>query len=206
MEAVSHVDDIWSQLAQLHPRLCPRQVLGVRIGQYAGELLRVRLPRMDRRLMVFVETDGCFADGVAVATGCWLGHRTLRLVDHGKVAATCVDVRAGRAVRIWPQPRARMLADQLFPGAATRWQAQLKGYQSIAPEELLCAEEVMLTTSLGALLGQPGGRSACGGCGEEILNQRAVSRGGAKLCSSCAGVSYFTYLGARLQVAKRGIA
>src|SRR3712207_7090667 len=47
----------------------------------------------------FVETDGCFADGVSVATGCWLGRRTLRLVDHGKVAATFMDTLTERAVR-----------------------------------------------------------------------------------------------------------
>ena len=51
------------------------------------------LPQTDKRLYTFVETDGCFADGVMVATGCSLGHRTLRLIDYGKVAATFVDTR-----------------------------------------------------------------------------------------------------------------
>ena len=54
-------------------------------------LLNLPLPQKDKRLLTFVETDGCFADGVSVATGCWLGRRTMRLVDYGKVAATFVD-------------------------------------------------------------------------------------------------------------------
>jgi formylmethanofuran dehydrogenase subunit E len=60
-------------------------VLGVRIGLAAGEALDLDLPRADKRLLMLVETDGCFADGVSVATGCWLGRRTLRLVDYGRV-------------------------------------------------------------------------------------------------------------------------
>ena len=95
------------QLARLHPRVCPRQILGARIGQRAGELLDLALPRSDKFVVTIVEMDGCFADGVSVATGCWFGRRTLRFVDYGKVAATFVDLRTCRAVRIWARPSAR---------------------------------------------------------------------------------------------------
>ncbi|MGC8780907.1 MAG: FmdE family protein, partial [Anaerolineae bacterium] len=57
----------------LHRHLCPRQVLGVRMGLYAGELLGLSVPQQDKRLYTIVETDGCAADGVAVATNCWVG-------------------------------------------------------------------------------------------------------------------------------------
>ncbi len=50
-----------------HSYLCPRQVLGVRMGLHAAELLKVELPRPDKRLFVFVETDGCMTDGVVAA-------------------------------------------------------------------------------------------------------------------------------------------
>src|SRR5690349_4858594 len=94
------------QFAGLHPRLCPRQVLGVRMGLLAGAALGLEMPRRDKRLLVLVETDGCFADGLSVANGCWLGRRTLRLMDYGRVAATVVDSATGRAVRISPRPSA----------------------------------------------------------------------------------------------------
>jgi formylmethanofuran dehydrogenase subunit E len=54
------------------------------------------LPQNDKRLFAFVETDGCFYDGVAVASGCWVGHRTLRLMDYRKVAVTIVDTACAR--------------------------------------------------------------------------------------------------------------
>jgi formylmethanofuran dehydrogenase subunit E len=64
-----------------HSYLCPRPVLGVRMGLHAAELQRAELPRVDKRLFVFVETDGCRTDGVVAATGCWWGRRTMYLMD-----------------------------------------------------------------------------------------------------------------------------
>jgi formylmethanofuran dehydrogenase subunit E len=48
-------------------------------------------------------TNGCFADGLSVATGCWLGRRTLRLVDCGRVGVTAVDTTgADELLRVEP--------------------------------------------------------------------------------------------------------
>jgi formylmethanofuran dehydrogenase subunit E len=187
--------DCLERLAPLHARLCPRQVLGVRIGLRAGELLGLDLPRADKRLLAFVETDGCFADGVSVATGCWLGRRTLRLVDYGKVAASVVDVRIGRAVRVWPSPRARLLADRHAPAAPDRWHAQLAAYQSLPAAELLRAEPVQLAVSLAELIGRPDARDACTACGEEILNQRTRPGRHGPLCIACADQPYYAAAG-----------
>lgn len=178
--------------AALHDsRLCPRQVLGVRIGLHAAALLDLTVPRADKRLLVFVETDGCFADGIAVATGCRLGRRTLRLMDHGKVAATAVDTSTGRAVRVWPHPEARARAGDYAPAAPDRWHAQLVGYRAMPAGELLRARAVVLTRSLDALLGRPGQRTICARCGEEILNGRELLLPTGAICAGCAGVPYY---------------
>lgn len=93
-----------------HSHLCPRQVLGARVGLAGAAALGLDLPRCDKRLLVFVETDGCFADGVEAATGCTVGHRTLRVVDYGKIAAVFVDVQAEQAVRVAPRLDVRQRA------------------------------------------------------------------------------------------------
>jgi formylmethanofuran dehydrogenase subunit E len=179
------------RLAALHPRLCPRQVLGVRMGLYAGTLLGVDLPREDKRMLALVETDGCFADGVSVATGCWLGRRTLRLLDYGKVAVTIVDVRTGRAMRTWPDPRARSRATVYAPEAPDRWHAQLAGYQLMPPEQLLRAEGVQLGPRLASILGAPAAaRVTCTQCGEEILNRRELATPHGPVCRGCAGTPH----------------
>lgn len=184
------------ELATLHRHLCPRQVLGARIGLYAGDLLGVVLPRDDKRLLVFVETDGCFADSVSVATGCWLGHRTLRLVDVGKAAATIVDTATGHAIRVWPHPDARVRASRYAPGAPDRWHAQRDGYRVMPVEELLQAEPVALTLDLDAVRSRPGRRVVCAVCREDVINERHVARAQVVLCRPCAdGSDYYRFLG-----------
>lgn len=179
------------QTAALHNHLCPRQVLGARMGLYAGKLLGLDLPQTDKRLYTFVETDGCFADGVSVASGCWLGRRTLRLVDYGKVAATFIDSKTHKAVRLAPTPNVRADAAELIPDAKSRWHAQLEAYKHLPDEVMFHWEPVELVEPLEIILSRPGVRVNCDVCGEEILNEREVHVGGATLCRSCSGDSYF---------------
>jgi formylmethanofuran dehydrogenase subunit E len=186
------------QTAALHHHLCPRQVLGVRMGMYAAALLNLDLPQTDKRLFTFVETDGCFSDGVAVATGCWLGHRTMRLMDYGKVAATFVDTQTGRAIRVSPNPESRARAAEYLPDVASRWHAQLEAYQTMQVEELLCTMEVSLKVSMKAIISRHGVRVTCERCGEEILNEREKIAGGQVLCATCAGDSYWEVQGVGL--------
>jgi len=193
MEALTiDLQPLLAGTAALHKHLCPRQILGVRIGLLAGELLDVDFPQKDKRVIAFVETDGCFTDGVMVATGCSLGHRTMRLVDAGKVAATMADTKTGRAVRIWPRENSRRLAAQYTPDAPNRWQAQLEAYQLMPARELLCSSEVTLQLSLEALVGKPGVRVNCDSCSEEILNRRERVLDGKTLCRHCAGDTYWS--------------
>jgi formylmethanofuran dehydrogenase subunit E len=180
------LDDILEQAAALHRHLCPRQVLGARMGILAGRLLSLELPQKNKRLYTFVETDGCFADGVSAATGCWLGRRTMRLIDHGKVAATFVDTHTRRAVRIRPHPQARTEARRYAPDAKTRWHAYLAAYQIMPDDVLLEAQWVELTLDLDQLISRPGARTVCHRCGEEIINEREVTRDGTILCRGCA--------------------
>lgn len=174
-----------------HNHLCPRQVLGVRIGLYAGDLLGIELPRQDKRIFCFVETAGCLTDGIAVASGCWWGRRTMYLMDYGKVAATFVDTLTERAVRISPAGGVRERALDYAPDAPDRWHAQLKGYQIMPTDELLRAQQVTLNLDLDALIGRPAPRVVCASCGEDIINERFVTCGGQLLCIPCARGAYY---------------
>jgi formylmethanofuran dehydrogenase subunit E len=181
------------QSGALHRHICPRQVLGARMGLLAGQTLNLELPRTDKRLLVLVETDGCFADGVSVATGCWLGRRTMRLFDFGKVAATFVDVKTQEAVRIAPHPQARTRAKALLP-FLPKWQAYLEGYQLLPDEELLVVQPVQLGFSLPDLISHAGAKVMCSVCQEEIINGREVVRGEHVLCKGCAEEAYYTVI------------
>jgi formylmethanofuran dehydrogenase subunit E len=191
---MASLEEFLAASASLHRHLCPRQVLGVRMGMMAGRLLDLCLPQSDNRLLTIVETDGCFADGVSAATGCWVGRRTLRLEDFGKVAATFVDTRSGRAARIAPSAEARTLAGLYAPEAANKWEAYLIGYQHMPEELLLSWQSVTLTSSIEAIVSHAGRRAVCEACGEEIVNEREIIRQGNVLCRACAGQAYYAPL------------
>lgn len=188
------LDQLLDACATFHHHLCPRQVLGIRMGMLAGRVFGLDLPQEDKRLLAICETDGCMVDGVAVATGCWVGRRTVRIVDYGKVAATFVDTCTGRAVRIFPRHESRQLAQSHAPEAPNQWQAQLLGYQRMPDDLLLSVQEVRLNTPVVELVSQPGKRAVCQRCGEEIINEREVVVEGLTLCRRCAGDGYYRLL------------
>lgn len=188
------LDLILSESAERHKHLCPRQVLGVRMGMCAAELLGIELPRADKRLLVISETDGCAVDGLIAATGCRIGSRTLRILDFGKVAATFIDTRTEETIRIVPRREARELAVDHMPDARNNWEAMLLGYQVLSTAELFVHQHVRLDKPLAQIVSRPGMKAICEVCEEEIMNGREVISNGTILCRSCAGESYYHHI------------
>lgn len=177
--------------ASRHTHLCPRQVIGVRIGLAGAAALKINLPQTKKRLLTIVESDGCFADGVEVATGCTVGHRTLRVEDYGKIAATFIDTKLGHAVRIAPRLDVRQKALYFAPHQKKHYFAQLDGYQAMPIEDLVFIEEVQLTTPISDIVSRPGVRVNCDICGEEIINEREIYSESQLLCKACCGSAYY---------------
>lgn len=174
-----------------HKHLCPRQVLGARIGLAGAAALGLAIPRKDKRLLAIVETDGCFSSGVEAATGCSVHHRTLRVADYGKIAVTFVDVKTETAVRVAPQPDVRQKALAYAPEETKHYFAQLVGYQRMPDAELLTIQPVRLTTPVKEIVSRAGVRVNCAACGEEIINEREVEQDGQVYCQGCAGSAYY---------------
>ncbi len=171
--------------------LCPRQVLGVRMGLLAGDLLGIGLPSPEKRLFTFVETDGCGCDGISAATGCTVGRRNMRVLDFGKMAATFVDAASLLAIRIVPSGQSRSLAREYAPGASNAREAQLGAYQIMPPSDLFTVTPVSLTVSLEKIISRHGLRVLCELCGEEIMNGREEIVEGRVLCRGCSGQAYY---------------
>jgi formylmethanofuran dehydrogenase subunit E len=148
-------------------------------------------PPAKKRLLVIVETDGCFADGITAATDCTVGHRTLHVEDYGKTAAVFVDTQTGRAVRVAPALDIRQKAYAYAPDESRHYFAQMQAYQVMPDNEMFTITEVQLATSIEAIVSRPGLRVNCELCGEEIMNEREVHQNGLNLCRACAGDSYY---------------
>lgn len=192
-EEESILTNLLQTTACYHQHLCPRQVLGVRMGLYAGTLLDLTVPQKEKRLITFIETDGCFLDGVAVSTGCTVGARTMRVFDFGKMAATFMDRKTGTALRIIPNLTARELCVKYASNATDRWHTYLYGYQEMPEEELFTAQSVVLSISLAEILSRKDARVTCAVCGEEVFNEREIRIDGVALCQTCAGRGYYTH-------------
>ena len=174
-----------------HSHLCPRQILGVRLGLAGMTALGFETPPDKKQLLIITETDGCFADGLSAATNCTVGHRTLRVDDYGKTAATFVDTKTGYAIRIAPVLDIRQKAYVYAPNEPRHYFAQMQTYQIMPDQEMFTITEVQLSTSIEAIVSRPGIRVDCDVCGEEIMNEREVKQNGLTLCRACGGNSYY---------------
>ena len=185
------LEEILHKSASRHKHLCPRQVLGARIGLAGMDALGFDAPPVKKQMLIISEMDGCFVDGVIAATNCGIGHRTLRVEDYGKVAATFIDLQSGRTLRIAPLPGIRERAFDYAQAGARRYFAQMAAYQTMPVDELLSIQEVVLATPIEAIISRPGARVTCDVCGEEIMNEREIRRNGLTLCRTCAGDGYY---------------
>ena len=188
------LDEILELSARGHVHLCPRQILGARLGLAGLAALGFLEPPTGKRLLIIAETDGCFLDGLSAATDCTPGHRTLRIEDYGKTAAVFVDTADGKAVRIAPRLDLRSRASAYAPAEPRRYFAQMQAYTIMPLEEMFTIFSVALRTSLQSIVSRPGVRFACASCGEEIINERTVQQGQGLVCHTCAHGGYYSSL------------
>jgi len=174
-----------------HKHLCPRQILGVRFGLRGMLVHNFDLSLRPKHLLVIAETDGCFVDGVIAVTKCTVGHRTLRIEDYGKIAATFVNVKTGQAIRISPTLDVREKANFYAPEEQRHYFAQMQAYQSMPDDELMSVQEVKLNFDIHDIVSHAGKRVNCEKCREEIINEREVLVEGKIYCKSCAQGGYY---------------
>ena len=189
------LEEYLAQASQAHGHTCAGQVLGIRMALLGLKELGIDDPLRERkRLVTFVEIDRCMTDAVQLVTGCRLGKRALKFKDFGKVAATFVDLQAGRAIRLSALETSKDAARRMFPNLEKE-PAQRQAYQVLPDDELFARQWVRLRLPPEELPGYRGPRVICAACGEGINFGRQVTQGERILCRSCAGESYFEPLG-----------
>jgi formylmethanofuran dehydrogenase subunit E len=177
----------------VHGHLCPGQVLGVRMSLLGLREIGILDPRgKDRKsIMVFVETDRCATDAVQSVTGCSLGHRSMKFMDYGKMAATFLNLRTGRAVRVVAKEESRRKGKEYFPGIENKYAAQLEAYKIMDEEDLFDVMEVIVRLNPEDMPGRPLRRVRCDSCGEFVQDLREIRVAGRTLCRPCAGSGYY---------------
>ncbi len=188
-------DELLSQSVKAHGHLCAGQVLGVRMSLLGLREIGISDPKgSDRKnIIVYVEMDRCATDAVQSVTGCSLGHRTMKFMDYGKMAATFVNLATNEAVRVLAREEARSLAKSYFPVIEDKYAAQLEAYKIMADEELFNVTRVRVQMRPEDMPGRPMRRVRCDSCGEHVQDMREVYRDGRVLCIPCARGAYYFY-------------
>lgn len=164
-----------------HGHLCSGQAIGVRMARMALRLLEIENPLSFRDLIVYVETDRCLADAIGTVTGCKIGRRRLKWMNYGKTAASFLNLKTGKAVRITRKQR-------VYPpdgGDIAEF------YAAIPDEDLFCAQEIEIPIRPEELPGKPLSVVTCEICGEEVLDGCHVEIDGHFFCKGCHGGHYY---------------
>jgi len=188
--------DEYLELAEkAHGHICAGQVLGVRMAMLGLRELGIEDPIKERkRLVTYAEIDRCVTDAVALVANCRLGKRALKFFDWGKVAATFVDLQAGRAIRIVAKESAKKTAKEMFPDLEKE-HGQQKAYRTMEDADLFEKQWVQVEVKPEDLPGYKGPRVVCEECGEGINFRREVVVNGRTLCRGCAGERYYRPIG-----------
>lgn len=186
-------ESLLEESVKIHGHLCPGQVLGVKMSMLGLREIGITDPKgKDRKkIIVFVEMDRCATDAVQSVTGCSLGHRTMKFMDFGKMAATFLNLKTGKAVRVFAKEESRLKAKEYFPEIENKYSAQLEAYKVMKDEELFEVMEVHVKINPEDLPGRPLGRALCVECGEYVQDRRETVRDGKVLCRPCAGAAYY---------------
>ncbi|MFQ5778729.1 MAG: TraR/DksA C4-type zinc finger protein, partial [Terriglobia bacterium] len=119
-----------------------------------------------------------------------LGKRALKFKDFGKVAATFVDLKTQRALRVVAREESRQKARSLFP-ELDKEQGQRQAYRQLSDDELFTRQWVRVELPPEEMPGYKAPRALCAECGEGINFKREVVRDGRALCRACAGDRYY---------------
>ncbi len=179
-----------------HGGQCAGITLGTRMSIIGLKAIGIEDPKGEDRkdIVVFAETDRCVTDALLATTGCHPGKRTMKVLDYGKMAATFVNLKTGKAVRV-------NLKNKEGNTTKTREEIEANPHTDeyvMAPEEdLFDVVEVSVDLKPEDLPGKPLHIVTCSSCGERIMDLREIEQNGKVLCKPCAsGQNYYTVLSA----------
>jgi len=189
-------EELLKESTRVHGHICAGQVIGVRMSMLALSLIGIREPKgFDRKkLYVIVEIDRCATDAIQSVTGCSLGKRSMKWLDHGIMAATFVNLDSGTAVRITALEEARERSTQYCSEITDKYARQLEAYKIMADDELFRVEHIAVDIPPEDLPGRPMRRVQCEICSDWVQDKRDLVVNGRTLCRNCAGQRYYRKL------------
>ena len=177
---------------KIHGHICAGQVIGVRLSMLGLKEIGIDDPKAQRKeFYVLVEIDRCATDAIQSVTGCSLGKRSMKWLDYGIMAATFVNLKTNKAVRITALEEARETSKNYAPEIEDKYKQQLEAYRIMPNEELFKIQQVKVNIPNADMPGRPMQRVQCEACGDWVQDCREVVKDGKTLCRPCAEGRYY---------------
>lgn len=175
---------------EFHGGLCAGITLGTRMSILGLQAIGITDPKgKDKKdLIVYVETDRCATDAILATTGCHPGKRTMKILDYGKMAATFINLKTGKAVRVNVKNKdgnRKQTREEIEQNPHT------DEYTMMPAEDLFVVTEVRVDLKPEDMPGRPLQIVTCSSCGERIMDMREIEKDGAILCRPCAHGRYY---------------
>jgi formylmethanofuran dehydrogenase subunit E len=177
-----------------HGDVCAGIVLGTRLALLGLEAIGIGDPKgKDRKdLIVYVETDRCATDAILSVTGCHPGKRSMKILDYGKMAATFINLRTGKAVRVVVRSKEQPGSTRTREAMDRETPLDLEEYVVMPADKLFILQDVTVPLRPEDMPGKPLQISVCSVCGEQVMDKREIVRDGRILCKPCSeGTTYY---------------
>jgi formylmethanofuran dehydrogenase subunit E len=185
-------EQLLEKSTKIHGHICAGQVIGVRMSMIGLREIGIDDPKAQRKdFYVLVEIDRCATDAIQTVTGCSLGKRSLKWLDYGIMAATFVNLKTGKAVRITALEESRETSKKYCPEIGDKYKQQLEAYRIMPEAELFKVQPVKITVPEEDMPGRPKRRVQCERCGDWVQDCREIIQDGKPLCKPCAHGRYY---------------
>lgn len=189
--------DCLEEAKAFHGDVCAGIVLGTRLALLGLDAIGINDPKgKDRKdLIVYVETDRCATDAILSVTGCHPGKRSMKILDYGKMAATFINLKTGKAVRVVVRSKGKPGETRTRETMDAEPPIDLEEYVIMSADQLFILQEVSVQLRPEDMPGKPLQISVCSACGEQIMDKREVVRDSKVLCRPCCeGAAYYQTL------------
>jgi len=195
-ESEQDLKKLLKEASAFHGHLCAGIVLGTRMSLLGLKAIEIDDPKGKdaKNLIVYVEMDRCASDAILSVTGCHPGKRSLKIFDYGKMAATFVNLKTGKAVRVAAKDKNE--GPREYTPEMIEQDPHTEKYAMAPAEELFEVKEVEVNLRPEDMPGKPLRIVTCDLCGERVMDMREVRRDGTVLCRPCAeGKRYYRVTG-----------
>lgn len=213
--AKGDLEKLLDKAAEIHGHYCSHVALGVRATYAAFKKLGIIESIGMEEIMVVVECNNCFVDGIQAISGCTLGNNALIYKDLGKTAATFIKRKEAKAVRVIVKyDPEKMRQDPQAKEAMALFDRVVKKREKLTPKERERMMELWTKMSF-AILEKPEGEVfdikpvkpqnleyapifesiKCSVCLESVMESRIRMKEAKPVCIACAGDEYWIVAG-----------